>query len=317
MRFIQGLRLVLMVACLLPVHAEPAVIDITSFPLMLPDAPRATEVTVHMTPTSQPKPVIVFSHGLGGSPHHFRSLSHAWAAAGFVVVLVRHSGSDDTLWFDKPRWRWPRHFRLAASENELRWRVNDIVATLHQLSVWQDDEHSRLYGQLDLANIGIAGHSFGALTAQVMTGQGTGYDKAAYSDSRFKAALLLSPHYVKRGHRENSYTQVDRPWLIMTGSEDDVPLFGTQAHERLRLFPLLQGEHFELVLDGAHHFSFSDFTPSHHTLKRRLAHHQNAIEKISVQYWHAYLSHSPAAKQRLRSESVREWLKGSDRWQWK
>ncbi|NMO54731.1 alpha/beta hydrolase [Actinoplanes sp. TBRC 11911] len=32
------------------------------------------------------RPVILFSHGLGGLPEHFAALTEAWAAAGYVVV---------------------------------------------------------------------------------------------------------------------------------------------------------------------------------------------------------------------------------------
>ena len=39
-------------------------------------------------------PVIIFSHGLGGSREGYWPLAEAWASAGFVVIQPSHPGSD-------------------------------------------------------------------------------------------------------------------------------------------------------------------------------------------------------------------------------
>ena len=46
---------------------------------------------------SGPFPVIVFSHGLGGSRDGYRYLGERWASRGYVSVHLQHPGSDKEL----------------------------------------------------------------------------------------------------------------------------------------------------------------------------------------------------------------------------
>ena len=41
-----------------------------------------------------PRPVVMFSHGLGGTVDGGAVWGEAWAAAGFVVLHLQHAGSD-------------------------------------------------------------------------------------------------------------------------------------------------------------------------------------------------------------------------------
>src|SRR5262245_28292172 len=54
-----------------------------------------------------PFPVIIFSHGLGGSRENYEYLGHHWASHGYVSVHVQHLGSDDAVW------RGSEHPRMA------------------------------------------------------------------------------------------------------------------------------------------------------------------------------------------------------------
>lgn len=47
-----------------------------------------------------PFPVIIFSHGLGGSREGYEYIGRCWAAHGYVVVHLQHEGSDDGVWKD-------------------------------------------------------------------------------------------------------------------------------------------------------------------------------------------------------------------------
>ena len=51
---------------------------------------------------SGPFPVIVFSHGLGGSRDNNPYLGNHWAGCGYVSVHMQHIGSDDSVWKGKP-----------------------------------------------------------------------------------------------------------------------------------------------------------------------------------------------------------------------
>src|SRR5439155_6559666 len=45
-----------------------------------------------------PFPVIVFSHGLGGSRDGYAYLGRHWASHGYVSVHLQHLGSDNAVW---------------------------------------------------------------------------------------------------------------------------------------------------------------------------------------------------------------------------
>ncbi|MDR2704786.1 MAG: hypothetical protein LBC02_03310, partial [Planctomycetaceae bacterium] len=46
-------------------------------------------------------PIIVFSHGLGGSIDCCSYLANAWASQGFAAVFLQHPGSDENIWKGK------------------------------------------------------------------------------------------------------------------------------------------------------------------------------------------------------------------------
>src|SRR5581483_4684895 len=50
-----------------------------------------------------PFPVIVFSHGLGGSREGYEYLGNYWASHGYVSVHLQHLGSDDSVWKGLPQ----------------------------------------------------------------------------------------------------------------------------------------------------------------------------------------------------------------------
>src|SRR5437867_10421359 len=45
-----------------------------------------------------PFPVILFSHGLGGSREGYEYLGRHWASHGYVSVHLQHKGSDSAVW---------------------------------------------------------------------------------------------------------------------------------------------------------------------------------------------------------------------------
>src|SRR6185369_2267650 len=49
-----------------------------------------------------PFPIVIFSHGLGGTREGYEYLGRAWASHGYVSVHLQHLGSDDSVWRDAP-----------------------------------------------------------------------------------------------------------------------------------------------------------------------------------------------------------------------
>ena len=45
-----------------------------------------------------PFPVLIFSHGLGGSRDGYEYLGQHWASHGYVSVHLQHKGSDTAVW---------------------------------------------------------------------------------------------------------------------------------------------------------------------------------------------------------------------------
>ena len=75
--------------------ARPAHLDLT-----VHDAARNRDipVRVYLPANTAPAPVILFSHGLGGSRAGSVFLGEHWAARGCVAVFLQHPGSDESVW---------------------------------------------------------------------------------------------------------------------------------------------------------------------------------------------------------------------------
>ena len=70
------------------------------------DKPRQREVPVkiYFPKTGDgPFPVIIFSHGLGGSRDGYEYLGRHWASHGYVSVHLQHKGSDTAVWKDQAK----------------------------------------------------------------------------------------------------------------------------------------------------------------------------------------------------------------------
>ena len=72
--------------------------------LTVKDAKRSREIPirVYLPKEKKPAPVVLFSHGLGGSREGSAFLGDHWAARGYVAVFLQHPGSDDSVWKEKP-----------------------------------------------------------------------------------------------------------------------------------------------------------------------------------------------------------------------
>src|SRR5262245_5767169 len=77
---------------------------VTLLELTVHDAKRNRDipVRVYLPEATQPAPVVLFSHGLGGSRNGNEFLGQHWARRGYVGVFVQHPGSDTSVWKDKP-----------------------------------------------------------------------------------------------------------------------------------------------------------------------------------------------------------------------
>jgi hypothetical protein len=163
----------------------------------------------------------------------------ALAGAGYVVVHLNHTLTPtDQVWACA---------HLAAGdpcdiETALTiLRPGDASVAIRAI-LDVDSTFPDLAGRVDLERIAVAGHSFGSYTATSIAGAtivpGPGSDVMSFADSAPVAFLALSPsgpgHF---GFTEDSFTAIDRPMMVMSGTGDRTP--GEQPRDRLRAYELL------------------------------------------------------------------------------
>ena len=267
---------------------------------------------IFLPSSNAPSPVILFSHGLGGSREGSAYLGEHWAARGYVAVYVQHPGSDTSVWQDVPVRNRLKAMRQAANARNFLLRVGDIHAVLDQLDRWNGDKASVLAGRLDLSRIGMSGHSFGAVTTQAVSGQGMAPGAASGTDSRIRAAIMFSPSSPRMGNPKQAFGSVRIPWLLMTGTRDIAPIGGADLNSRLSVYPALPpGGKYELVLDGAQHSAFTD-KPLPGDSGMRNPNHHRVILALSTAFWDAYLRGNKTAKVWLDGDGPRSVMEPQD-----
>lgn len=276
---------------------------------------RDIPVRVYLPQAMQAAPVVLFSHGLGGSREGSSYLGKHWAARGYVAVFLQHPGSDTGVGKDEaPRRRMQAMREAASAQNFLR-RVKDVTAVLDQLDHWNKTDGHALAERLDLRKVGMSGHSFGAMTTQAVSGQMTERGKALFTDARIAAAVIMSPSSPRRGKPEAAFGKVSLPWMLMTGTEDTAPIGDADMESRLAVFPALPpGGKYELVLFGAEHSAFTDRALPGDTEPRNPNHHR-VILALSTAFWDAFLLGSAPAQQWLDGDGPRSVLDDQDKWQ--
>ena len=297
-----------------PLKIEAAKIE--TLELLHEDSARSREIPllIYLPESNQPTPVIIHSHGLGGTNKTSAFLGKHWAARGFLAVFVQHPGSDDSVWKDVPRLQRMRAMRKAASGENLKLRVGDVDAVIDQLHHWNSETAHPLAQRMDLNHIGMSGHSFGAVTTQHVSGMaGLGN-----TNKKIRAAIPMSPSAPRFASAEKAFGNVKIPWLCMTGTHDVSAIGGADVKSRRSVYKALPaGDKYELVLFEAEHSVFTQSALPGERKKRNPNHHV-AIKGISTAFWDAYLRKDQVAKQWLKDDdAVRSLLQSQDRWQTK
>jgi predicted dienelactone hydrolase len=263
---------------------------------------RAVPVRITFPRTAEKAPVILFSHGIGGSIECCSYLSKAWTAQGFVCVFVQHPGSDENIW--KGKIRILNEFKESFKHNwSSRTRAEDLRFVLSTLDEFvQKDEH--LASRIDMEKVGVGGCDLGALASLLVVGQVPPDGGESLYDPRIKAVLALSPPVrpMKMGYQE-IYKSVNVPALFITGTEDDGIVGPTKANQRRIPFDAMgQNNRYLITLDGGDHriyggriFSFS---------AKNDEKFQAAIVRASNCFWLAVLKENPKAVDIMNSYAL-------------
>ncbi|MET8311250.1 chlorophyllase [Micromonospora sp. NPDC005173] len=241
-------------------HAMPEPTPVVSVhPITLPTPDRGDDqyVRISAPTTGHELPVIVFSHGFGGSAANYGPLVDFWASHGFVVIQSTHLDSRRlNLPPDDPR--TPLIWRI---------RVDDLKRTLDQLDLLESSVPG-LVGRLDHTRIAVAGHSWGAQTASTLLGarvlDADGNPGEDMSDPRIKAGVLLA--VTGRGGADlapfaaehfpfmsRSFVDMTTPALVVAGDRDDSPLSVRGPDWFSDAYHLSPGSKSLLTLFGAEH----------------------------------------------------------------
>jgi len=278
---------------------------------------RQIPLRVYLPAEDSSAPVVLFSHGLGGSREGCAYLGRHWVARGYVAVFLQHPGSDASVWQAVPPAQRIAAMREVAGVQNFMLRVKDVSAVLDQLVRWNVSKDHALAGRLDLERVGMSGHSFGAVTTQAVSGQAGFRGRFSFTDERIKAAIAFSPSSPRRGDPAQAFGSVKIPWMLMTGTKDLSIIGDTDLESRLAVFPALPaGGKYELVLHRAEHSAFADRALIGDREKRNPNHHK-VILALSTAFWDAWLREDGEAKTWLDGEGPSSVLEENDRWQTK
>ena len=203
-------------------------------------------------------PLVVFSHGIGGSRTGYSYLGKHFAAHGIASLHLQHVGSDRQVWFGNPFLVINRLWS-AASESEAVQRVRDLSFALDELL-----ERSEYGARIDRSRIAAAGHSYGANTVMLAAGatlQRNG-GSVQYREPRVRAALLLSaPPFYGEPELSKILGAITLPSLHITATEDTirVPGYYSPPADRLAVFDAAGSKVKALVVfEGGSHNIFTD-----------------------------------------------------------
>jgi dienelactone hydrolase len=220
--------------------------------LYMPDA---------VTTSSNAVPLVVFSHGLGGSRNGYQYLGRFWASQGYASLHVQHIGSDNNLWRGNPLSLTMR-LTSAAQDSEAMARAKDVSFALTELLAMPS-----LAGRIDANRIVAAGHSYGANTTMLVAGalvpgKGENGQVLSLRDPRIKAAIIMSaPPFYGFINPSAILGNIAMPTLHITATGDDilVPGYGSGFEDRVNVFNAIGDARKTLVVfAGGSHSIFTD-----------------------------------------------------------
>lgn len=218
---------------------------------------RAVPVRLYWPDGARPVPLVVFSHGIGGSRRGYSYLGEYFAANGVASLHLQHVGSDRSLWTGNVLSLAAR-LQDAAQEREALERVRDFSFALDQILT-----HEEFGRRINRRSIAAAGHSYGANTAMLAAGASVQREgrRLELRDPRVKAALLLSaPPFYGEDDLKAILHSITLPTLHVTATEDviRIPGFYSPASDRVAVFDAVGSSLKALaVFEGGSHSIFT------------------------------------------------------------
>ncbi|HXG94957.1 MAG TPA: dienelactone hydrolase family protein [Blastocatellia bacterium] len=181
-------------------------------------------------------PVVIFSHGNGGTRHQNTFWCDYLASHGYIVVSADHTGNARVTIINGK----PVLYQASERANSAKDRPRDVSFLLDKMIEWDKGADKRFAGRIDTSRAAITGMSFGSYTAIV----------AADQDKRFKAVIAMAA-------APQSHTNLTVPTLLMLGDEDRT--IGPQGNVLIRdNYAKHTGPSYLLELKNGGHYSFTD-----------------------------------------------------------
>jgi predicted dienelactone hydrolase len=221
-------------------------------------------------------PVIIFSHGLSSRPEDFSDWAAHMASYGYLVAMPQHPGSDMGQ-RDRFKQGLSRELFLVSEFIDRPQDISDVIDELERRNA------AEFGGQLDLDNVGVAGHSFGGYTAFAVAGATIDFeflaDECGDRFSYLNTSLLLQCQALVLPHQPYSFRDervqavavmnpvnssiygrsglgnIQTPTLILSGSHDPAT---PAVFEQFRTFPWMTTQNRYLgLIEGQAHVDFS------------------------------------------------------------
>ena len=313
--------------------ATPAVDPMFSGAYMLADGPHAVteapDVVLHDAERNKdlhlrifypndpgPYPVIVFSHGAGGSDSCCDALTRHWATYGYVTLQPTHddstlprrnTGEENVNFVEAVRDALKKPALWQSQPRDISFLVDSLAELQNQIP--------QLADKIDADHIGVGGHSMGAFTADAVAGALVdlpGHPATSLADPRVKAVLLLSPQGPGEfGLTDHSWDHVTLPLLSVTGSLDHGAANQGPDWKEIPFERSQPGNKYQVFIEGANHMSFvsaKTVLPSRAALGKAILDYTNSA---SLAFWDAYLKGDLKAKMYLQSDALANFSHGA------
>ena len=211
--------------------------------------PRMADATV---------PLVVFSHGIGGSRRGYSYLGSHFATEGYACLHLQHVGSDRGLWTGGSPLALVGRLQGAAQEAEAIARVYDLRFALSQAL---GGEFGAL---LDGQRVVAAGHSYGANTTLLASGARVVRDGQTLDlrEPRLRAAIVISaPPFYGESSLAPILGPVRLPSLHISATEDiiRIPGYYSGPEDRVAVFNAIGSPRKALAMfNGGSHSMFTD-----------------------------------------------------------
>jgi predicted dienelactone hydrolase len=227
-------------------------LETASLELSVKDQGRSLPVRVAYPKEAGHFPLVIFSHGNWSDNTKYDRILEHWVSQGYIVLAPFHLDGGGMA---RGIFNSVRYGQLGLIE-ERRLDLVQVLDAVERLPVLLP----ALSGKVRSDKIAVAGHSFGAFSAQQMIGAGV-YDEDADSwsysrDNRVLAVLALSPPGPMFGViTEDSWNKVEGPMFLSTGTWDvNAQFFPRWELHRMAYDRAVAGNNWALVVEGADHY---------------------------------------------------------------